>query len=674
MPDLLEGFRVASSANVVLPGESTDEAVRRYVLSVCARSLRETAGYRTWLLEATKRYEAMRSTRSLDRDDPGTPWPRASNIGLPLEAITGEALIPRFNAATTDAEPMLRVQFFEHKIKVLQEETTNWFQDVLDRSMRVRCVRDETYRNLVIDGDGVEEALWEFRFQQTASTMAILQDGLGQPLRDAFGAPKVFQANLPEEAIPDDPLVPGQKLKKVLVQRKGTRLLYEGPALETWRLSECLWPEHATTPEIDELDWFGVQMWKSPSWFKTREGDPIQGNLKNTEQLLLRYKHGLPSHLDTDVERGLTSGVVFPKVPGKILLWKWTGRFDVDGDGVEEEILALVAPVERLLLGWRLSPFASRPYFHYQLFKMPGRFTGRGLPHLTRGMRDMMDFHLNQANNRASLYLNPPILYEIDSGFDPDIHQFGTGAKWGPLAPGGRSKVGALDLPKSQEQLALEFITFYMGLVQRLTGVNDFNLGNTQASLPSSVQTATGQTLLTQEGNIKFADFIKDFQDTFEREIEFLDREFFQEGLVTEENVQTISPLPVDLLALRMPKRFHATGNSQTMNRRALQEISLLIFDRFVADPVFQLDPALQRQLRQAVLDAFDVELQLPPPEQIQQVMKQQQVAAAAEALTQMPDEEKGRLLAGLMRSEMSVGSPTPEGVVAGNGNGTGRV
>ena len=107
-----EGFALQSSANLVLPHESVDEAVRRFVLTVCSRALIATKEHRLWLYNATKRYEAMRSTRSLDRDDPGTPWPRASNTGLPLEAITGEALVPRFNAATVDAPPpIFRVKY-----------------------------------------------------------------------------------------------------------------------------------------------------------------------------------------------------------------------------------------------------------------------------------------------------------------------------------------------------------------------------------------------------------------------------------------------------------------------------------------------------------------------------------------------------------------------------------
>ena len=664
-----EGFALQSSANLILPHESADEAVRRFVLTVCSRALTATQAHRLWLYEATKRYEAMRSTRSLDRDDPGTPWPRASNTGLPLEAITGEALVPRFNAATVDAPPpIFRVKYDDPALQEHEEAASQWYHDVLTRSMRIRKVRDETHRNVVIDGDAIEETSFETRYQQTASTVAVLQNIKGELLTGEDGRPLLYTANLPPEAIPEDPLAPPRKLKKLLIQNKGSRPIYDGPMVRSWRVLECIWPEEATTPDINELDWFAVQMWKSPSWFKTREGDPIDGKLKNVDELLLRLKMGIPSHLDTDLDKGLTAGIQFPQYRHKILVWRFFGLFDVDRDGIDEELMVMVAPRERVLLGWRLSKFQERPFFHYQLFKMPGRFTGRGLPHLSRGIRDIVDFKLNQSNNRESLGGNPPILYEIDSGFDPDLHRFGVGATWGPLNSGGLNKVKALELPKSQEQLTIEFIQFYIGVLQRLTGINDFNLGNTQGALPGSVKTLGGQQLITQEGNIKFADFITDFQDTNVRQVSFLDREYVQAGLVNAQNVAQLSRVAVPVEVLSQPKRFLATGNSTTMNRQARQEIAILIFERLAADPLLQAVAPIQRQIRQAVLDAFDQSIKLPSVEEIKQLQQEQLLGA----IQKMPPEQQQAIFAGLIR-EAAGGSPPTGQPGAGNGRPAGQ-
>lgn len=642
-------FSKQSALNIVLPGESVDEAIRRYVLRICSESLRRTAEYRNWLREATKRYEALRSTRSLDRDDPGTPWTRASNVGMPLEAIMGEALIPRLNASTVDSKPMYRVSLDVDDQELKQtwdERLTDFYQDVLMKGVRLRPVRDETHRNLMVDGDAFEEPQWDDRWVQTARTVAILQDANGEFMQDEAGMMRVFPANLNPEAIPEDPLT-GGKLKKIIVQAKDVKHVYEGATMRTWRVDECIWPWDATTPEINELDWFAIQAWKTPSWFKTRVGDPIQGKLKNVENLLLRHKHGIPSVAGQEDDSQLTAGVTFPKITNKLLLWRFFGLFDVDNDGIDEEIMVLLAPRERVLLGWRLASFSERPFFHYWIYRIPGRFTNRGIPHLAKGMRDMIDFHLNMANNRSNIFLKPPLLYEQDSGFDPDVHMFGVGVTWGPLNPGGSNKIRMLDMPKSQEQLSLEFILFYISMLQRLTGVSDFTLGGPSSTTAPNIKTASGQALVQQEGNVKFADFINAFQELNERQIEFIDREFMS-VMTDANNLSLMSNKPMDPQILRMPKSFTATGNSTTMNKQVLQNVSLMVFDRFAADPIFNLSPEISRQLRQRILDFFDVnDIQLPPAEQIGDLQRKM----LTDALQALPDEEKANLLQSLVQA-----------------------
>ena len=111
--------------------------------------------------------------------------------------------------------------------------------------------------------------------------------------------------------------------------------------------------------------------------------------------------------------------------------------------------------------------------------------------------------------------------------------------------------------------------------------------------------------------------------------------------------------MPVESAILSARKVFKATGNSTTMNRQAQQEIAVFVYDRVIADPLLQVEPSIQRQVRQMLFDAFDVTLQLPTAEELQKATQDQQVAAATEALRKMPEEEKAQLFAGLLRSQM---------------------
>ena len=668
--------------NLVLPSETVDEAVRRYLLRALSESLRKTMEHREWLLEATKRWEGMRSTRSLDSDDPGTPWAWASNVGIPLEAMSGESLIPRFNASTVDADPIFRVTLPQEAKDLAQFEQplTHWYQDFYRRTLRIRRVRKETYLNMCMDGDAIEGVEWETLWRQRANTVALYQDANGGVLVDEQGKPRVFGLNLQPEEIPQDPLT-GKPMKRLLVEQKGQQKTYTGPRIRAWRINEVIWPWYGATPDLQELDFLAFQMWKATSWFKTREGDPIQGQLKNVTELLDRVKAGVPASFDTPEERSLTEGVKFPTVPGKVLVWLAYFRFDVDSDGVEEECVAWIAPVQRLLLGWRLLPFSKRPAFHYQLFSMPGRVTGRGLPHVLKGMRDMVDFYANSSNNRTNLFLDPPLLYEIDSGFDPDTMQFGTGAQWGPLAPGaiaGR-KVSALELPESQEALADKFLNFYMAIGQRLTSITDFNLGGPSKSAVSNIKTARGTIAVLGESSTKFADWIQQFQEVAEEEAEFID-ELIQ-TLGTQEDLAFMSIVPMLIQVFKLPKLFKATGNSQNMNKQGMQQVLLTLFDLLSKDPIFALKPETQLELRKRLIDQFDLDLPMPEANEVQDLQAQQ----LAQALAKLPPEA---LLAAAAQvkakqgmtpgngapaqpgqSPMAPGQPAQPGM-AGNGNG----
>ena len=649
-----------SFQNFILPSEGVDDAVRRWALHNCSRSIRETTHYRNWLIEATKRYEAMRSVRSLDHDDPIIPWRWASNIGIPVESIAGESLVPRFNAATVDADPIFRVDIAmdDKEIKQAEDHLTRFYQDLLTRRIKLRAVRGETYKNLAIDGDGIEGAEWHNIWTQKSKTVSLFRFDDGQFLTDESGQPVVLPANIPPKGFPQSP--DGRRVSRVLVQQKlPPEKTYEGPKIRAWRIQECLWPEDANTPDIQELDWFGVQMHKSISWFKTREGDPIEGKLKNVNQLIERHRTGhIPTELDTESERFLTRGVIFPK-SNKILVWLVFGKFDVDSDGVDEEIIAMVAPRERVLLGWRLSPFTKRPFFHYQLFKMPGRFTGRGLSHVLKGMRDMIDFLANSANNRINMYQDPPLLYEIGSGYDPDIHEFGTGAQWGPLSEGGLNKVKLLEIPQIQEAIVHKLIDFYMGMVQRLTAITDLNLGGPKGTSIPNIKTARGTEAVLSEGQIHFSDLIQAFQEISEEEMEFIDQELMT--LADEATLKLMSPVGNIVPAfIKLPKRFHATGNSSTMNRQSVREMAVFMFQTFLQDPIFQLDPKLQLWLRRQLLSAFDQNVELPQAQEVQKLQQEQ----LQQAILQMPPEGKAKILAEVQKLQQQGaqnGAGTPD-------------
>ena len=95
-----------------------------------------------------------------------------------------------------------------------------------------------------------------------------------------------------------------------------------------------------------------------------------------------------------------------------------------------------------------------------------------------------------------------------------------------------------------------------------------------------------------------------------------------------------------------------------------------MIFERFAQDALLQGVPQIQRQIRQAVLDAFDQSIKLPSVEEIKQLQQDQLLAA----IQQMPPEEQQAIFAGLIREAAGAGGPQANGQPAGQpGAGNGR-
>ena len=87
------------------------------------------------------------------------------------------------------------------------------------------------------------------------------------------------------------------------------------------------------------------------------------------------------------------------------------------------------------------------------------------------------------------------------------------------------------------------------------------------------------------------------------------------------------------------------------------------MWEGLAADPLLQAVAPIQRQIRQAVLDAFDQSIKLPSVEEIKSLQQEQLLGA----IQKMPPEQQQAIFAGLIR-EAAGGSPPTGQPGAGNG------
>lgn len=575
------------------------------------------------------RYEAKRSISGLMGWGPdpkanpkNSPWLNSSDIGIPIEAFTIEGLLPRFLKVCYGAKPICWIRGVsqdDHQQAPIVQDALNY---QLTKNIKIYRRMKNCFKNVIMTGDGIVKCVWEEEYKIINKVVYYVVDMMtGQPVVDEMGNPVTVSKDT--EVQP-----PQMVVKKIESQKKK---VYDGPKLYSRNIKQIVIPKNADTAEIDELDWICDQYELSLDEIKSRVGDPEEGDFD--AKVVAELESELVNRtVGPDRERPLAL---------KALVSEWHGRWDVNEDGMEEEIVVFIAQKsyegimsdvksnvqESKLLCWFISPYPKRPFFHYQIIPMDGCFYGKGVPEFLIGIRNLIDAIFNQAIDRGSLNNNPPVI--VPNGHDPDENPYGPGAQWTSDNP---AAYRVLELPKN-EQLEFQKIEFLLSLVQKLFGVTDYSLG-TESSIASN-RTASGIMTIVGEGNIKFDDMIRALQDVNEDMYDFIVQ--LNADLLSDEFVYYISGAEnpfrkVNKQAWVGNFDFESAGNSININRQIEQERAVgayrTMLESIGRNPAFTIPVILA--VTENYFRSLDLRnIPLPNAEQLQQ----QKIADMAQAI-----------------------------------------
>lgn len=593
--------------------ESREDKLKNYII----QEVRESAGVQKPRIEKVKefakRYEAKRSISGLLGwgDDPkknpkDSPWEGSSDIGIPIDAFTIEGLLPRFLKVCYGAKPVAWVKGkgeSDLEKAPLVQEALNY---QLTRLIKIYRKMKLVFKNVIIEGDAFCKCVWEKKTRPFNTIVHYL-------LNQMTGELVVNEAGEPIQVKSDFVPEPGLVVVKDEIQEEKT--IYEGPAIYGRTIKEIVIPKNAISPEIEEWDWICDTYEVTYDWIIRREGNIKEGKFKNINK----------------IKENVLNGADHAKSMRKpILIYEWYGKYDINGDDKDEEIVAFVAPEHNVILGWMLSPFPVRPFFHYQIIPMEGSPYGKGVPEFLTGLRDMIDAIFNQMIDRGSISNNPPIITPSDH--EEELNPFGPGVKWKSENPAGFK---VLELPKT-EHMEFAKMEFLLGMVQKLFGVTDYALGS-ESSIASN-RTATGIMTIVGEGNIKFDDMIRALQDVNEDLYDFivnlnadnLDDDFIYQ--LTEQRENPFKTLNKSFWGGNYD--YESVGNSVNINRAIEQDRALLSY-RTILDSLGK-NPAISEQTMLDVTEnlfrAIDVRnVRLKTLEEIQQEkQKAEQMQAQA--------------------------------------------
>lgn len=579
-----------------------------------------------------KRYEAKRSISGLMGwgDDPRTspkdsPWSGASDIGIPIEAFTIEGLLPRFLKVCYGAKPIVWIRGQtedDYDQAPVVEEALN-FQ--LTREIKIYRRMKNCFKNVTMSGDAIVKCVWEKESKIINKVVYYIIDATtGQPLLDPqTQQPIETQKDTEIPPINEQTGTPQIKVRKILSEVKKT---YDCPKIYSRNIKQVIIPKDANTPEVDELDWIADTY--------ERTVDELKRNVGDIDEGMFDEKTVVDLEQDLQIRNQGLNSLGF----NKAFIIEWHGKYDVNDDGLDEEVVVFIGQkdqsfiIDKLgakdsrLLGWMISPYPKRPFFHYQIIPMDNSFYGKGVPEFLIGIRNLIDAIFNQMVDRGSINNNPPLI--TPSTHDPDENPFGPGANFVSDTP---NAYRVLELPKS-EQMEFTKMEFLLGLVQKLFGVTDYALG--QESSIASNRTASGIMTIVGEGNIKFDDMIRSLQDVNEDLYDFIVQ--LNADLLEDEYVYYITgqqnPFKkIDKKGWAGNFDFEAAGNSININREIEQNRATLAYN--TAMNSFGKNPALTPEvmliLTQNFFRSIDLRnVKLPTVEEMQQQMAQQKQEA----------------------------------------------
>ena len=336
---------------------------------------------------------------------------------------------------------------------------------------------------------------------------------------------------------------------------------------------------------------------------------------------------------------------------GDIRLLRWFGRYDLNDDGIDEEVIFLVQPDTEVLVWWAylddIYQHGKRPIVDPRFHIQPGRYDGFGLAQILRHIDDAVNALFNIALDWGKIQNVPFFTYVPSSVEDENIK-----LKPGQGIPVAHS--GAIEFPQTSGNIdfAIGLIQVLQQYIERVTLVSDETLGRQS----DKRDTKGGILARIGEGNIGFElmnrRFLNDIKEMYTQRFQ-LYQQYMPEQLeitVLEGEEWTPKTLSRDMITGQY--QFELEADAVSGNRLARMDLSLTLFNQ-LSQYVREVYPAGVIALaRKVIKDSGDKDVNDILPLEVGQMIQQaQEMEAEMRKRVQEVDMEAKLALAASQRA-----------------------
>ena len=179
-------------------------------------------------------------------------------------------------------------------------------------------------------------------------------------------------------------------------------------------------------------------------------------------------------------------------------------RWDVDGDGLDENVVFWVLKEHRLVLRARLlSEFTplegnKRPLMSEQFIEVPGQIRGIGLLELLEHIQDAMKILVDQTIDKNTLVNTPWFAFRASSGVRPEVIRMAPGEGYPMANP--QQDIVFPQIPNPDQTLSLNMLAVFNQWAERQVVIGELQFGRVPQGKASALRTTSGMQAVLQQG------------------------------------------------------------------------------------------------------------------------------------------------------------------------------
>jgi hypothetical protein len=334
---------------------------------------------------------------------------------------------------------------------------------------------------------------WKDEYQQSQSAKAEFS-------RDDEGRP--FAQLTTDEVIFDGPCLIPKALEDIVVPSRAANLQAPGPSNPNGADHVIMvdYPSWDEIVRLQQKDYYDLLTDKQIEVLEERadgeSGDTGSQTMDDTEQ----------HKIQRDLLAGQTYGNA--KTTSKTFTrLTYFGRWDLDDDGLEEEIVARVLLEKKYLCRVRHlqeefpTPTPRRPFAEATLIPVPGQFYGISLLELLEHLHNLTKVLLDQMIDKHTLSNSPWGVYRSASGVRPEVIRMAPGELYPVSNP--QQDIAFPAIPQQDQSIALNLIALVQQWADRTSMQGALQFGGVPQGKASALRTSTNMNSVLQQGDAR---------------------------------------------------------------------------------------------------------------------------------------------------------------------------